>query len=87
MSRMRKKVKLSKVGLISPFKDYWGKENMIFLSIGIALLIIGYVLMGTDPWDNPIALTLSPIVLLIAYLVFFPLSIFYKKKSENKSQT
>ncbi len=85
MSKIRKKTKQSKVSLVSPFKDYWGKENMIFLSIGIVLLIIGYTLMSTDPWDNPIALTLSPIVLLIAYLVFFPLSIFYKKKSDNKS--
>jgi len=84
MTRIRKKVKSTKVSLISPFKDYWKKENIIFLSLGILLLVIGYALMSTDPWDNPIALTLSPIVLLIAYLVFFPLSIFYKKKPENK---
>ena len=85
MSKQRKKAKNTKVRLISPFKDYWGKENIIFLILGITFLVAGYVLMSTDPWDSTIALTFSPIVLLIAYLVFFPLSIFYKKKSENKS--
>ncbi len=85
MSKIRKKTKNTKMKFVSPFKDYWTKENIIFLSIGILLLIVGYVLMSTDPWDNPIALTVSPIVLLIAYLIFIPLSIFYKKKSVNKS--
>ena len=85
MSKVRKKTKTTKTKFVSPFKDYWSKENIIFLSIGIVLLIVGYVLMSTDPWDNPIALTLSPIVLLIAYLIFIPLSIFYKKKSADRS--
>ncbi len=85
MSKIRKKAKSNKNKFVSPFKDYWSKENIIFLSIGIVLLIIGYWLMSLTPWDNPIALNLSPIVLLIAYLVIIPLSIFYKKKSVNKS--
>lgn len=85
MSKIRKKAKSTKAKFVSPFKDYWTKENIIFLSIGIVLLIIGYWLMSLPPWDNPIALNLSPIVLLIAYLIFIPLSIFYKKKSVNKS--
>jgi uncharacterized membrane protein YesL len=85
MSKIRKKAKTTKTKFVSPFKDYWKKENIIFLSIGILLLIVGYVLMSTDPWDNPIALTVSPIVLLIAYLIFIPLSIFYKKKSVDRS--
>ena len=85
MSKVRKKTKSSKFSFKSPFKDYWTIENLIILSIGIALLVIGYVLMSTDPWDNPISMTLSPIVLLTVYLIILPLSIFYKKKSQNKS--
>jgi len=83
MAKIKRKIKSTKVSLTSPFKDYWKRENIIFLSIGILLLVLGYYLMSIDPWDNPIALTLSPIVLLTAYLIFFPLSIFYKKKSDN----
>ena len=80
MAKVKRKNSKMKKTFVSPFNNYWGKENYIFLSIGIALLIIGYIVMGQGKWDNPMSLTLSPIILIIAYLVFFPLSIFYKKK-------
>lgn len=70
----------SKKGFISPFANYWQKENYIFLALGIFSLILGYVLMAQGEWDNTLSLTISPIILLIAYLVFFPLSVFYKKE-------
>jgi len=76
-----KKQKLKK-GFISPFSNYWEKENYIFLIIGIISLIIGYVLMAQGKWDNSVSLSLSPVILLVAYLVFFPLSIFYRKKAK-----
>ncbi len=69
-----------KKGLISPFTNYWTKENYIFLAIGIVTLIVGYTFMAQGKWDNPLALSVSPIILLLGYLVFFPLSIFYKRK-------
>lgn len=78
-----KKQNQKKNSFISPFSNYWQKENYIFLSIGIFLLIVGYLLMGQGTWDSQISLSVSPIVLLLAYLVFFPLSIFYNKKVEK----
>ena len=58
------------------------KENYIFLGIGVLILIIGFLLMSQGPWDNPVSLTISPIVLLVAYLVIFPISILYRRKSK-----
>jgi ATP/ADP translocase len=78
---MAKIKKQKKRNFVSPFKNYWQKENYIFLAIGIIFLVAGYILMGQGKWDNTLSLSVSPIVLLIAYLVFFPLAIFYKKKS------
>lgn len=78
-----KKQNSRKSGFVSPFKNYWGKENYIFLAIGILLLFLGYVLMAQGNWDSSTSLTLSPIVLTIAYLVVFPLSIFYKRKLDK----
>lgn len=78
MAKMKKQN--YKKGFISPFSNYWQKENYIFLSLGIIALILGYTVMGQGEWDNALSLTISPIILLIAYLVFFPLSIFYKKR-------
>ena len=78
-----KKQNLKKSKFISPFKSYWNKENYIFLGIGILLLILGYVIMAQGEWDNPLSLNLSPILLLIAYIIIFPLSIFYKKRTNK----
>ncbi len=78
-----KKANSKKNNFISPFNNYWNKENYIFLSIGIILLIIGYVVMAQGEWDNSLSLTLSPIILLIAYIIVFPLSIFYKKRGNK----
>jgi ATP/ADP translocase len=82
MSKVKKQNQKG-IGFISPFSNYWNKENYIFLAIGIILLIVGYFLMGQGTWDNGLSLSLSPIVLLLAYLVFFPLSIFYRRKVEK----
>ena len=78
-----KKQNLRKSSFVSPFKNYWSKENYIFLAVGILLLFLGYALMAQGDWDSTLSLTLSPIVLIIAYLIVFPLSIFYKKKTEK----
>ena len=82
MAKVRKQ-NLRKSGFISPFKNYWSKENYILLFIGIILLFVGYGLMGQGEWDTSLSLTYSPIVLIIAYLIVFPLSIFYRKKSDK----
>ena len=79
MAKVKKRNRKKK-SFISPFNDYWSRENYIFLAIGIVLLIIGYTLMGQGEWYEAISLTVSTIVLLIAYLVIFPLAIFYKKR-------
>jgi len=86
MSKSKRTGKSTKRIFVSPFKNYWKKENYILLVFGVLLLIIGFMLMANDPWDNPIALTLSPIVLLVAYLVIFPLSIFYRKNKNSQME-
>lgn len=85
MSKQRKKVRTAKK-YESPFKNYWEKSNYILLGVGLLLLVVGYFLMAQGPWDNPLSLTISPIVLLIAYLIIFPLAIFYKRKSKKPAE-
>lgn len=80
---MAKMQRQKKTGFISPFSNYWKRENYIFLAIGIIFLIIGYIVMAQGKWDNSLSLSLSPIILLVAYLVLFPLAIFYKKRTDK----
>ena len=75
------KTQRSKIG--SPFTIYWQTSNYYLLGIGIVLAIIGFILMSVNPWDSNYALVLSPIVLFLAYLIAFPLSMFFKKKEED----
>jgi ATP/ADP translocase len=82
---VRKRRKSLKADKQSPFKNYWQKENYLLLIGGIVVLIIGNLLMAQGPWDNPISLSYSPIVLLIGYLIIFPLAIFYRKKVKNEN--
>lgn len=68
----------------SPFKFYWTKLNNYLLAAGLGFLVIGYYLLSQGKWDSPIALNVSPIFLILAYLVVIPLSIiYYKKDSKN----
>ena len=84
MSKIKSKSKTVKRSFISPFKNYWTKTNYILGGIGFLVLLLGFFLMAQGPWDNPISLSLSPIVLLSAYLIIFPLSILYRKKTRTK---
>ena len=84
MSKKIVRNKKKTTSIVSPFRNYWTKENYNLLGFGILTVIIGFVLMSQGPWDNPLSLTVSPIVLLFAYFVIFPLSILYKKKNSSE---
>jgi ATP/ADP translocase len=84
MAKYQRKNRKVKKSIPSPFKDYWNKMNYILFGVGLVLIVLGFVLMGHDSWNNPVSLTVSPLVLLAAYIVVFPLAIFYKKKKDNK---
>ncbi len=66
--------------------------NLILLAVGIAIITIGYLLMLTaitdDPakhqevWNNPLAVTVSPILLVIGYAVIIPIALLYRSKDQ-----
>jgi len=80
MVKIKKRVNSKAKKIESPFKNYWTKNNYFILIAGLMILFFGFFLLNQGPWDNPLSLTVAPIVLLIAYLVVFPLAIYYKKK-------
>lgn len=84
MTKVKKTTKESTKSKTIPFKEYWINKNFIILYFGIGLLIVGYYLMTISPWNNPISLSISPIVLLTAYLLLIPLSILLKFSNKKK---
>jgi uncharacterized membrane protein YesL len=79
--------KKTKKAFVETFKIEWTKINYIILGIGLLFVVVGFFLMAQGPWDNPLSLSVSPVVLLIAYLIIFPVAILYKKKEEPKNDT
>ncbi len=61
-------------------KFVFKKINAILLIIAILATVLGYIIMGTG--DK----TISPIILIIAYVVLFPAAILYGMKKGNKNQ-
>lgn len=80
-------VRTAKKPAVSPFSIYWTKENYYLLILGVLLLVGGFYVMSLGSWDNPLALTLSPLLLVAGYLLVLPASILYKKKEEAKKET
>lgn len=80
----KKTIKQTKKTSASPFNIYWEKKNYYLLALGLVITIIGFYFMNIGPWDSFSSLVLSPIILFIAYIIIFPLSIFLRKKSEKE---
>lgn len=60
------------------------KKNVILIAIGVLMLAIGFFCLATGPADNPVSLTVAPLILSIAYLVVIPLGILWNSKKEDK---
>lgn len=76
------------------------KKNLLWLGIGVAVILIGYLLMSTgiteEPalvdgkWNNPLAVDVAPVVLVIGYCIIIPFAIlkdFGKSKREENTES
>jgi membrane protein YdbS with pleckstrin-like domain len=82
----KKNVRSQKKVFISPFNIYWDKKNYILLLIGFVLLLAGYYFLSINPWNSFPALSISPIILVIAYVLIFPAAILYKGKGKSEKR-
>lgn len=53
------------------------------LGISIALLVIGYILLGQGPVDNHLSWSVAPAILVIVYCILIPLTIIYRGKKST----
>ncbi|MBN2037430.1 MAG: hypothetical protein JW768_11865 [Chitinispirillaceae bacterium] len=63
-------------------------KNIKLFGVCLALLIVGYILLGQGPVDNPLSKTIAPIVLVAVYCVLIPYAIMAGSRdaSRNKEQ-
>jgi len=60
------------------------KKNLVLIIAGVLLLIVGFFCLATGPAENPISLTVAPLILVVAYMVVIPLGILLGGKKQNK---
>lgn len=60
------------------------KKNVILIAFGVLLLVIGFFCLAQGPADNPVSLTVAPLILTIAYLVVIPVGILLGGKKQDK---
>lgn len=60
------------------------KKNIVLIALGFFLLVIGFFCLAQGPAENPVSLTVAPIVLMIAYLIVIPVGILWGKKDQKK---
>lgn len=60
----------------------FGRTNYLLFLAGCLLLVIGFLCAGHGPHDGFVSLTLSPLILSLAYLVVIPAAILVKSKGD-----
>jgi hypothetical protein len=77
MATFKSRSKASKASWTFP----WTNTNIVGLGIGVAVILVGFILlyMGTvTSWDNPLSISVAPVVLVIGYCVIVPWAIMRK---------
>jgi len=60
----------------------FGKKNLYLLAIGLILIIIGNFSMAEPPVNGFWSLSFAPVILVIAYLIIIPYSIFHGRHKD-----
>jgi hypothetical protein len=60
--------------------------NYKILGVGIVIILLGYLALSATPWDNPLAITVAPILLVLGYCVVIPIGIIYRKKQNVSAE-
>jgi len=58
----------------------WGMANTLLLSIGVALLVLGYLALSKR------SITLAPVLLVVGYCVFIPASLVLRRRDDGAGE-
>ena len=63
----------------------FGRRNWILFGVGIAVIVLGYVLLSIPPADGFLSLTAAPLLLVLGYCVLVPVAILYRDASAGQA--
>ena len=61
----------------------FSNTNYVLFGIGLALIIMGYIIMATGEVNSFQSLTLAPIMLFTGYIIVIPAGLIYREKSSD----
>ena len=59
-------------------KPLLGPRNWKVLLAGLAAIVLGYIALLQGPYDNPLSVTVAPILLVLGYCVLVPVALALK---------
>lgn len=63
------------------------RQNIIYILAGVAIVTLGYILMGSGDALGFVPLNISPFVLVLGYLVVIPMGIMYGARRKKSPAT
>ena len=64
---------------------FFSTVNYYLFGIGLALIILGYIVMANGEVNSFQSLTVAPIILFVGYIIFIPAALIYRDKNlENE---
>ncbi len=96
ISNIGKRINSAPVSNSAKWQFPLGRMNFYYLLAGLAVILIGFALMATGisedaatvvgTWNNSMAITVAPILLIIGYCVLIPMGLVKKFNKSAKSE-
>jgi hypothetical protein len=74
-------------GPVKPFQLPFEAKNIRIILLGVLVVALGYLLMWMSPTMSDMALTVSPIILVIGYCIIIPMGILAGTSSTRRKET
>lgn len=66
---------MAKKKILKTQKPLFSKRNWRWLGSGLVVIIIGYIALMQGPYNNPLSVTVAPILLTIGYCILIPVGL------------
>jgi uncharacterized membrane protein HdeD (DUF308 family) len=63
------------------------KKNWTWFGIGLATIVLGYIILSIPPADGFLSLTLAPVLLVVGYCVLIPIAILIRDDGSSRGNT
>ncbi|MCB2206346.1 DUF3098 domain-containing protein [bacterium] len=63
------------------------RTNYMILILGIATVLVGFLVMSAGDAVSSLSVTIAPMILFLGYCVIIPLGIIYRKKKSTEPET